>query len=138
MPNYELVEIDSRQQWTTVSKGGDFIVEVRYIDGKWHCGGVPTGADGGDEEGEKRLAPVSMGFPLAGVPRHSLIGRYIDNDGFASEPFYVGRFAEVGPFPNVNPDYFVIQLGPNDNNLLDNRGKLRVRISRRDLERRDL
>lgn len=138
MPDYEIVEIDSRSPWTTVAKGGDFIIEVRYHDGKWNCGKVVTGADGRDEEGVKQLAPVSMGFPLVGVPRYSLVGRYIDNDGFGSEPFYVGTSAEVGPFPNVDPDYFVIQLGPNDNNLLDNQGKIRVRISSRELRRSGL
>ncbi len=132
MVDYKIVEIDARKSWTTVAGGGDFIVEVAYHDSLWKCGKVLTGADGCDEAGAKELAPLQMGFPLPGAPRYSLIGRYVDDGGFASEPFYVGRSREIGPFPHANPDYFLIQLGPNDNNLFDNRGSLRVRISIRE------
>lgn len=138
MMDYELVTVSAREPWTTVARGGDWLIIIEYHDGEWtlpapELGGEPrwVGPDGRDAEGRCSVAPVGLGYPLAGVPRGALIGRTLDEEGRPGPPFLVGRAATVGPFPQANPDYFLIQLGPNILNPRRARGAIRVRIRRR-------
>ena len=138
MMDYELVTVPAREPWTTVARGGDWVVVIEYHDGQWSCPvpelqepARPVGPDGQDSEGRRSLAPVGLGYPLAGVPRGALIGRTVDEEGRPGEAFLVGARAPVGPFPNVNSDYFLIQLGPNALNPRRCRGAIRVRVRRR-------
>ncbi len=138
MMDFELVTVSAREPWRTVAQGGNWVTSIEYHEGLWTCPAPevraraePVGPDGRDSEGRLSLAPVGLGYPLAGVPRGALLGRTVDEEGRAGEPFLVGRRADVGPFPNVNPDYFLIQLGPNSLSPHHSRGAIRVRVRRR-------
>lgn len=138
MIDYELVTVSAREPWTTVARGGDWLIVIEYHDGEWTLPApemgeeVPlVGPDGRDAEGRWSLAPVALGYPLAGVPRGALIGRTLDEEGRPGAAFLVGRGAAIGPFPQANPDYFLVQLGPNILNPRRARGAIRVRIRRR-------
>jgi hypothetical protein len=138
MMDYELATISAREPWTTVARGGDYLLTIEYHDGEWTSPApeVPDGparvkADGRDKQGKWSLAPVGLGYPLAGVPRGALIGRTVDEDGRSGEAFLVGMGRTVGPFPKVSPGYFLIQLGPNVLNPTRARGAIRVRLRRR-------
>lgn len=137
MIEYELVTVSAREPWTTVARGGDWVVVIDYHDGQWTCpapeldgGDQLVGPDGRDSEGRLSLAPVGLGYPLAGVPRGALVGRTLDDDGRPGESFLVGRGAKVGPFPQANPEYFLIQLGPNVLKPIRARGAIQVRVRR--------
>jgi hypothetical protein len=138
MMDYELVTISAREPWTTVARGGDEVLLIEYHDGEWtspapeapdRSGRVRP--DGRDAEGRWSLAPVGLGYPLAGVARGALIGRTVDEEGRGGVPFLVGMGGAVGPFPKASPGYFLIQLGPNILNPTRARGAIRVRLRRR-------
>lgn len=138
MMDYEVVTISAREPWTTVARGGDHLVVIEYHDGTWTWRAPEAPAaparlkpDGRDEEGRWSLAPVGLGYPLPGVPRGALVGRTVDEEGRAGEPFLVGLGRTVGPFPRVSPGYFLIQLGPNILSPPRARGAIRVRLRRR-------
>jgi hypothetical protein len=136
--DYELVTIPAREPWTTVARGGDYVLVIEYHDGEWtspapEAAVKPTamGPDGRDEEGKWSLAPIGLGYPLSGVARGALVGRTVDEEGRGGEPFLVGMGRTVGPFPKASPGYFLIQLGPNILNPARARGAIRVRLRRR-------
>ena len=141
MIEYELVTVSAREPWTTVARGGNWVVVIEYHDGEWTCPapelggeGRSVGPDGRDSQGRLSLAPVGLGYPLAGAPRGALVGRVLDDDGRPGEPFLVGRRTRVGPFPWANPEYFLIQLGPNVLKPVRARGAMQVRVRRERVE----
>jgi len=138
MEHFQIVTVAAREPWTTVARGGNWHLVIEYHDGTWSCP-VPelkdtlpaVGPDGRDQDGKASDAPVGLGYPLSGVPRGALIGRTVDEEGRPGPPFLVGRRRVIGPFPQANPDYFLVQLGPNTLNPRRARGALRVRLYRR-------
>jgi hypothetical protein len=138
MMDYELVTISAREPWMTVAQGGDYVLVIEYHDGSWTSPApgaadppAPMKPDGRDEEGKWSVAPVGLGYPLAGAARGALIGRTVDEEGRAGEPFLVGMGRTVGPFPKASPGYFLIQLGPNILNPTRARGAIRLRLRHR-------
>jgi len=144
--DYELVTVSAREVWTTVARGGNWLITIAYHDGQWRFSApeVEEGVELVWPEGRIRrtanttgpdkvrpgVAPVGLGYPLAGAPRGALIGRTLNEEGRPSEPFLIGRETTVGPFPGANPDYFLIQVGANILNPTRARGALRVRVRR--------
>jgi len=137
MMDYELVTISAREPWTTVARGGNYVLVIEYHDGAWvspapEAAAKPAamGPDGCDEEGRCSVAPLGLGYPLSGAARGALVGRTVDEEGRGGEPFLVGMGRTVGPFPKASPGYFLIQLGPNILNPARARGAIRVRLRR--------
>ena len=153
MIDYGLVTVSAREVWTTVARGGNWLTVIEYHDGQWtfsapeveegaelmwpdrHTTHLPTS---GQDTARSGVAPVGLGYPLAGVPRGALICRALNEEGRPGEPFLVGRETTVGPFPQANPDYFLIQVGANILNPTRARGAIRVRVRRRPVEEHKL
>jgi len=135
--DYSLVTVSAREVWTTVARGGDWCTSIEYHNGRWtfsapevHKESEWEWPDVPQGEAQPGTAPVGLGYPLAGVPRGTLVGRTVDEEGRPGEPFLVGKGRTVGPFPHANPGYFLIQVTANILNPMRARGAIRVRVRR--------